>query len=195
MAKTVKPEENNNPEVISLADVLSRHVEPPAGGHYFEMDEEIPITDHIELEQEPETTYQQEPNDPEPSGDIGDSLSADDLSVIMVNMLDGLQRFGFAAIRKKVKFSEEELEIVGNLDMSAKIIYPEGSKEAIAAAKWRKHLQTLGKLPFEKDEKGRLIAATTIYARTVNLKVSPLTGLLMAYTEVLGTRIGLVFED
>jgi len=132
-----------------------------------------------------EQQYEQEPQ----------SLSPDDLAIIGVNLLDGLQSTVFALIRRNKVFDEAELEMIGKLDHSAKTVYPEGSREAIAMAKFNRHKAAVAKLPFSDGEKSRLTDATKIYARTTQIKVSPFMGILLAYSEVLGTRAFTVLGD
>jgi hypothetical protein len=184
---------------ISLADQLSKPVaavfikpiiEPEAG------ETAEPGLDFIDVQPEPEpqpmrvlsSNQQYQQFQDQPSPDEPKNLSPDDLAIIAVNVFDGLQQFGLAMLSKSMMLNADERELLTTLDTSEKVIYPEGSKDAIAMAKYRKHLAMVKELPFKPDEKQRLQDAGIIYARTLDLKVTPLQGIMMALTEVMGTR-------
>lgn len=179
--------------VFSLANVLAAKVEP-GEAPTFEVDFEN--VENVAEVDDPEDTYEQMPEpEPIPHPGSAERLSFQDIGVILVNVLDGAQRTGFAIASKRMRFTTEEMDLLGNLDMSAKTIYPEGSPERITRDKYARHIEIIKQIPFSKEEKDRLITATVIYAKTVNLQLSPLQGLLAAYGEVLMTRGFTVFGD
>lgn len=201
MAKTHNADSAEQAEpAFDLTNVLAAPVKSGNPAPTFSLDPEQEI-EPAPYELEEEVEQAQVITEPLPGnqgysdGEEPKSLSADDLSIIFVNILDGVQKFGLTLARKKVAFSEEELAMIDGLDHSPTTIYPAGTKEAIAKEKWRKHLDAIKTLPFEADEKKRLTDATMIYARTMEVKVSPLQGLLLAYSEVLGTRAINVFSN
>jgi hypothetical protein len=184
---TVTANGDESPISLSLENVLARPVvnsvqQPqflePSPETAAEFDPEPEPTPQPQAAPAYEQQYDQEPK----------SLSPDDLAIIGVNLLDGLQSTIFSLFRRNKFFETAELELIGTLDHSNKTIYPTGSREAIAMDKFRKHKEAVAKLPFTEGEKQRLTDATIIYARTTEIKVSPMTGLILAYSEVLGTR-------
>lgn len=189
--------EADTTETLDLRNILGARVDPAERNHFDVDFENVEHIETIDIEMDEPEPEQAQVIDDEPAADTGPSerLSYSDIGMIMVGALDGLQSFGFALGSKFLRLTKEEREMLPNLDISAKTIYPEGSKEALAAAKFRKHLETLKKIPFSDQEKKRLVTASTIYAKTVKLELTPLQGLIAAYTEVLITRSYDVFGD
>jgi hypothetical protein len=180
---------------IDLASVLARPVVNSVAAPLFNPAQP---ENEVEFDPEPEPTPQPQASQPDYEQQYDQepkSLSPDDLAIIGVNLLDGLQSTLFTLFRRNKFFETAELELIGTLDHSDKTIYPTGSREAIAMAKFRKHKEAVAKLPFTPGEKQRLTDATIIYARTTEIKVSPMTGLILAYSEVLGTRAFNIMGD
>ena len=184
------PDQDN--DTIDLTSILSRQVEPRDEVHFTPIIEET--SDEPFIEPEPERV---EEIREEPAAEPGshDRLSYADIGAMIVDGFDGVQSFLFALGSRYMKLSAEERALLPNLDTSGKMIYEEGSKEAKAMAAFRKHLETLKKIPFTDQERKRLITASTIYAKTIDLKLTPLQGLMMAYGGVLITRGYDVFGD
>ncbi|RFZ84778.1 hypothetical protein DYU05_04000 [Mucilaginibacter terrenus] len=181
---------------IDLTSVLAKPVAGAISAPVFSPDTTENV---VELDPEPEPEPQQQQQRPgvwdTPPTDYSQeqpyepqSLSPDDLAIIGVNMLNGLQSTLFAMIKRNKAFEETELEMLNKLDHSGTTVYPTGSKEAIAMSKLARHKEFVKSLPFSPEEKQRLTDATVIYARTTQIKVSPAMGLILAYGEVLGTR-------
>ncbi|MBD1364392.1 hypothetical protein IDJ77_11285 [Mucilaginibacter sp. ZT4R22] len=180
---------------LSLESVLQRPVVNSVP--VAEFNEAAPVNE-VEFEPAPDPAPQAQASQPDYEQQYEQepkSLSPDDLAIIGVNLLDGLQSTLFALVRRNKVFEAAELEMINQLDHSANTLYQAGTKEAIAMAKFRKHKEAVAKLPFTAGEKQRLTDATIIYARTTEIKVSPFTGLLLAYSEVLGTRAFNIMGD
>jgi hypothetical protein len=117
------------------------------------------------------------------------------LAETIVGMLDGLQSSLIPLWRKKSMFTAKELEILDNMDTTGGHAYLENSPEFKILLKWKKHMSICEKMPFTLSEKERLVNATARYCATMQIQVSPFTGLLMAFGEVAATRFVYIISE
>jgi hypothetical protein len=120
-------------------------------------------------------------------------MSPEDIAENIVNLLDGLQSSIIPYLREKKIFNEKELEQLAKLDKNA--AYDVNSKEYALVSKWHRHQQIIKTIPFDEGETIRLKAATASYAATTNMKVTPLQGLIMAYSEVVIKRVPIFMAE
>lgn len=177
-----------------LTDILSQGVRVSNSTAVIDADFEEPVLDEpIETEVIPENVVEQVeeiPNQERPKAMPHGHFAAN-----LVGLIDGLQSSLIPMMRKNSLFTAKELEILDGLDTTGGTAYPQNSPEQKVLAKWNKHLNFASQLPFNESEKERLVAATERYAATMQIQVSPLTGLLMAFGEVAGTRAVLFLNE
>ena len=171
---------------MDLTDILSKEVEVKAQPAVLEEEPETAVIEMPEPEQAEEDAWQE----PEPK-----AMPNHHLAATIVGVIDGLQSSILPMLRKNALFTAKELEILDKMDTTGGTVYPANSPEYKVLAKWKKHIAFAGILPFTKDEKDRLIAATERYAASVQLQVSPFTGLLLAFGEVAGTRFAYFLNE
>lgn len=184
----------NNNNILNLEDQLSlpvaNTVKPP------EFEEAI-IDDGGDQQAANNVQYDQIPEpDPEQEPQAGDYMPPKYIAETIVNLLDGLQSSVVPYLLENKLFTTKELEILQTIDRSGGSVYsPENSPQALVLKKWKSLQRKIEKIPFDVGEKRRLIDATTRYAETTNMKVSPLSGLLMAYSEVILKRSSYFFNE
>ena len=185
-------------QILDIGNILSRPVVGADPQPLFSLEPGEPIIESATFD-EPEPTPEpapgvqqpREPFDPEAEGYMPPLAIAE----TVVNLLDGLQSSVIPWLREKKIFTERELEIIQSLDTTGNTIYQTNSPDAAVMAKLIKHKAIVAKIPFDDGEKRRLIEATARYAETTQLKVSPLTGLMMAYSEVTLKRAAYFFNE
>ena len=118
---TQTPDGNESP--LDLGAVLARPVIGAPSSPVFAP--ETPVND-VEFEPvaEPEPSQAGQPDYEQQYDQEPQSLSPDDLAIIGVNLLDGLQSTVFALVRRNKFFDEAELEMIGSLDHSGKTVFP-----------------------------------------------------------------------
>lgn len=171
---------------MDLTDILSRDVEVKIQPAILDNEPEEAIIEIPEPEIE-EEVFQESPP---PKAMPGSHLAA-----TIVGVIDGLQSSILPMLRKNALFTAKELEILDNMDTTGGTVYPANSPEYKVLTKWKKHIAFASILPFTKDEKDRLITATERYASSVQLQVSPFTGLLLAFGEVAGSRFAYFLNE
>jgi len=183
---------DNKNNVIDLGDTLglpvANSVKPPE----FQ-DAEI-VNDDTTANDGPVFNDAHEP-EPQPEPAPGDYMPPRAIAETIVNLLDGLQSSVVPFLREKKIFTLKELEILQTIDRTGSTIYSQNSPEHKVFLKWKKHERVVEQIPFNKGEKSRLVDATARYAETTNMKVSPLSGLLMAYSEVILKRSAIFFNE
>jgi len=184
---------NNNPEIIDLGSVLSAEVNVPAQPSFSLDDDETEYTETITMDPAPEPA-------PEPAETIENEpehgyMPPNHIAETIVNLLDGLQSTIVPYLREKKIFTEKELEILQQIDTSGGTVYTVNSPESKVLEKWIRHQDIVKKIPFDEGEKNRLVSATARYAETTQMKVSPFTGLMMAYSEVILKRSTYFFTE
>lgn len=188
-------------EILDMRDILARPVAQPNHSPVFELDEtevisdanEVQFDEDIQQETERQQQQQQQVQEPEPI-DTG-FMPHRDMAETIVNLLDGLQSSALPFLIEKKMFTEKEREVLQTLDTTGSTIYPENSPEQKILNKFKYYEKKILKVPFDKGEAKRLVNATERYAKTVDLKLTPLQGLMAAYSEVLFTRGKLFFID
>jgi hypothetical protein len=179
---------------MDLTEILSKEVEVNGNNAILDVDVEEPVIDEvIETENNIDNgveTVEEIPNTERPKAMPHGHFAAN-----LVGLIDGLQSSLIPMWRKNSLFTAKELEILDGLDTTGGTAYPQNSPEQKVLAKWNKHLNFASQLPFNESEKERLTAATERYAATMQIQVSPLTGLLMAFGEVAGTRAVLFLNE
>ena len=175
-----------------LKDILSAQVsvaEPVA----------ILDTEFDEPELEPEAPAEEIPEtivtEEIPNSEPPKAMPHSHFAQTIVGLVDGLQSSLIPMWRKKTLFTGKELEILDTLDTTGGTAYPLNSPENRVFMKWKKHIEVAQALPFTPAETDRLVAATERYANTMQITVSPFTGLLMAFGEVAATRAVLIINE
>lgn len=184
-------QQNNRAQVISLDEVLSSPVIDNTRIPHFELDPEETIEDAQEVSFDPEP----EPAEPISDEPAGDFMSAKDIGETIVDFLDGLQSSGIPYLRELKVFSKKEKELLQTIDKSGNTVYSPNSAESNVLAKWKKHQKIIDKIPFTPSETKRLVNATARYAETTNMRVTPLQGLLLAYSGVITKRTAYIFSE
>jgi hypothetical protein len=190
----VKADNNNNPEVLSLGSILERPVASAQVPPTFVLDENIPIEPTTSAEFDPEPAPEPAVYVEEPTADAG-FMSSKDIGETIVNLLDGMQSSAIPFLREKKVFSAKEMDMLRRIDKSGKATYTEASDEHKVLQKWLRHKEIIAQVPFTTGEKGRLIRATARYAETTGMNVTPFQGLLLAYSEVIVTRVGIFMGE
>lgn len=187
-------------ENVNLEDILSRRVVADAVPVFDNTtddgnDDEIQEVEFDEVEENHENTKQDKQfyDDEGYQQPTESFMSAEDIAENIVNLLDGLQSSIIPYLREKKIFNEKELEQLAKLDKNA--AYDINSKEYALVAKWHRHQQIIKTIPFDEGETRRLKAATASYAATTNMKVTPLQGLIMAYSEVVIKRVPIFMAE
>lgn len=175
-----------------LADILAQRVEVPIRPVIESEYIEPAQIDEVEI---PLDNPENEVYDEIPSSERPKAMPHSHFAANLVGLIDGLQSSLIPMWRKSSLFTAKELEILDSLDTTGGTVYQSNSPEYKILAKWNKHLTFASQLPFTPAEKERLIAATERYAATMQIQVSPFTGLLMAFGEVAGTRAVLFLND
>ncbi|MBK0383542.1 hypothetical protein I5M32_11295 [Pedobacter sp. SD-b] len=191
MPKEPKATENT----INLLDILSEKVEVKDNPAVFNIDvseenfrpefEEEIIEDLDEKEDQGQLIDDSEYSD-EPM-----YLNPKDTAESIVGCIDGLQAFGLPIFLKKSVFTAKELEMLDTLDTTGGTIYRENSPEKKILNRYNKYLSIVDQFPFSEGEKRRLVDGTARYVKVTNLKMSPLTGLMLAFGDVTAKRISL----
>lgn len=179
-----------------ISAVLSRPVSSPSQSLADpEFIEETDPETVFEPEPEPEVITEVEtmPQEPEDSDEV--FMSHADTASTIVESIDGLQSSIIPYLLENKSFKGEELEILENLDKTGQTIYPAGSKEAILLLRWKRYQDVIAKIPFNTAEKRRLTLATANYVKTIDLKMTPLQTLMMAWSEVIIKRSTPFFKD
>ncbi|MBC8051892.1 MAG: hypothetical protein H7Y13_02390 [Sphingobacteriaceae bacterium] len=149
----------------------------------------------FEPEPEPEVITEVETITQEPEDSDEVFMSHADTASTIVESIDGLQSSVIPYLLENKTFKGEELEILDNLDKTGQTIYPAGSKEAILLVRWKRYQDVIAKIPFNTAEKRRLTLATANYVKTIDLKMTPMQTLLMAWSEVIIKRSTPFFKD
>ena len=178
-------------ETQSLEDILAQGVEVNTIP-VIENDYEAPEIEDYEPIPETVHTYQQEEI---PSAEAPQAMPHSHFAENLVGLIDGLQSSLIPMWRKNALFTAKDLQILDGLDTSGGTVYQSNTPEFKILERWNKHLAFATNLPFSASEKDRLIAATQRYAATMQITVSPFTGLLMAFGEVAGTRFAMFLND
>ncbi|QKJ28441.1 hypothetical protein HQ865_01250 [Mucilaginibacter mali] len=198
---------------LSLSDVLSTNTEafipqPVIDDVAVDVTPERP--DFIEAEPAPQPQPAAAPHNPamtavpgaqyqqgyqEPPSDEPVTLSPDDLAIIAVNLFDWAQTCGFTWASKFFILNDNEKELFGDVDTSGSTVYEVNSREQKAMAKLRKVANLIKELPLQDDEKRRLQDAGIIYARTMNVQVTPFQALMASVTSVLAERGTKIFNN
>jgi hypothetical protein len=176
-----------------LASVLSQEVE--VGASHIVLDETIEDNLIIDEEIIDETPLTHDPVGEIPDNSPPKAMPHIHLAETIVGVIDGLQSSLISMWRKQSLFTQKERDILDGLDTTGGTVYPANSPEYKILNKWNKHLQMSSMLPFTPAEKERLVAATERYASTMQIQVSPFTGLLLAFGEVAGTRVAYFLND
>jgi hypothetical protein len=185
------PEPQNNNNVFDLTEILSKPVANQNVDPIFRLDEENAIED-AQFDDAPiEVIQDDEPVDNEDNG----FMSSKDIAESIVNLLDGLQSSVIPFMLEKKTFTAKELELLQSLDTSGKTVYSQNSPESAVLAKYLKHKKTIEKIPFSNGETRRLVNATARYAETTKMKVTPLQGLMISYSEVIVKRTSVFFSE
>ena len=180
--------------MLDLKDILAKPVEVTNNRAIIDEELEPAI---IEDDPEPEFNYVNEVEDLDeiPNNERPKAMPHGHFAANLVGLIDGLQSSLIPMWRKSSMFTGKELEILDSLDTTGGTAYPANSPEYKILAKWNKHLAFANLMPFSQSEKDRLVAATERYAATMQIQVSPFTGLLMAFGEVAGTRFALFLNE
>lgn len=178
-----------------LTDILSQQVKVTSQVPVFDADIEEPIIEEPIVEEPPIVENVVEVLEEEPNTERPKAMPHGHFAANLVGLIDGLQSSLIPMWRRNSMFTKKEEEILDSLDTTGGTAYPANSPEYKVLAKWNKHLAFASKLPFTEAEKERLVAATERYAATMQIQVSPFTGLLMAFGEVAGTRVALFLND
>jgi len=185
--------------VLDLKNILSRPVANANKQEFFVLDENEPIEPANDVQFDEiiqEETRQQQHQEAEQAQVVDDSFMPHrDMAETIVNLLDGLQSSFLPLLIEKKTFTEKERELLQTLDTTGSIAYPTDSKEAKLLIKWKYYESKVNKVPFKPGETKRLVNATERYAKTVDLKLTPLQGLMAAYSEVIFTRGKLILTD
>lgn len=200
MAKQAKTHKQEA-ETVNLDDILSREIKvdvPPAVLIQNDPPVDEVVFDDEVIEHETiyhENTTQQHYQAPDPGYQEAEQIfmSNEDLAENIVNLLDGLQSSVIPYLREKKIFSDRELELLQKLDKNA--VYDSNTKEFAVLEKWKRHQEVIKSIPFDEGESRRLKVATANYAATTNMKVTPLQGLIMAYSEVVIKRIPVFMSE
>lgn len=176
-----------------LSAILAQDVE--VAGSSAVIDESLTEAPFIEEEEIIETTVKTEDIEEIPSDERPKAMPHSHFAETIVGVIDGLQSSLIPMWRKQALFTQKERDILDTLDTTGGTIYPASSPEYKILNKWNKHLQMSAMLPFTDGEKQRLVAATERYAATMQIQVSPFTGLLLAFGEVAGTRVAYFLND
>lgn len=173
------------PQMVDLTEILSQGVETNDTTPSFSLEPEEEHTEYATLDPDPEP-------DPEPSVEYdqpaaGDFMPPRALAETIVNLLDGLQSSVIPLLRERKVFTAQELTDMQNLDRDAAYELLNSDQRKLLT-KLKRHEAFIKKIPFDKGEKSRLVDATARYAETTQMQVSPFTGLLMAYSEVIIKR-------
>jgi hypothetical protein len=176
-----------------LSDILSKEVE--VSGSAAIIDEAVTEAPIIDEEEIIETTVQTEHLHEIPNTERPKAMPHNHFAETIVGIVDGLQSSLIPMWRKQSLFTQKERDILDGLDTTGGTVYSANSPEFKILSKWNKHLQMASMLPFTPAEKERLVAATERYANTMQIQVSPFTGLLMAFGEVAGTRVAYFLND
>ena len=179
---------------FDLSSVLSEEVDVPNVA-IIDTEYEQPVIDDLPDEQIEHVYGDDPPLDEIPSGERPKAMPHIHFAENLVGLIDGLQSSLIPMWRKSSLFTAKELSIIDQMDTSGGTAYAEKSTEFLLMIRWKKYLDFAAALPFTEKEKERLIAATERYAATMQITVSPFTGLLMAFGEVAGTRAVLFLAD
>lgn len=190
-------ENNNGAHVLDMADILARPVvSAPQAAEFFEPDPEQNIEqaeNAAVFAEEPEVITQED--DPHATADDG-FMPAKDIAELLVNLVDGFQSSTLPVLLERKMFTEKERDALQDMDLSGGTVYtPETGPQAMLLKKWKYYKGQVEKVPFSTGESRRLINATERYAKTVDLKVTPLQGLLMAFSEVTVKRAKIFFTS
>lgn len=181
---------------VDLGDILSRPVEVNTGSAMFTLDgdieSEVQLDDELIQEAEVITdppTATQQPTGPTPT------LTPMQAAKTFVNSINGLQSFAIPMLREKRLFTDSELEIIRNMDMSPNTMYSVDSKEDKLLKRWQRHIAVKKQVPFTDDEKERLTVGTAAYIQTENIQISPFMALTMTWSEIILSRTYMFMED
>ena len=176
-----------------LSDILSTEVEVSASAAIIdETVTEAPIIDEEEII---ETTVQTEHLDEIPNTERPKAMPHSHFAETIVGVIDGLQSSLIPMWLERTLFTTKEREILDNLDTTCGTVYPANSPEYKILNKFNKLVKRSSQLPFKPEEKERLVAATERYVNTMQIQVTPFTGLLLAFGEVAGTRVAYFLND
>lgn len=178
-----------------LTDILSQGVKVTSHAPVIDTEIEAPVIEEPIVEEIHTVKNEVEVLEEEPNTERPKAMPHGHFAANLVGLIDGLQSSLIPMWRRNSLFTKKENEILDNLDTTGGTVYPADSPEYKVLAKWNKHLEFASKLPFTEAEKERLTAATERYAATMQIQVSPFTGLLMAFGEVAGTRVALFLND
>ncbi|ADY51456.1 hypothetical protein Pedsa_0884 [Pseudopedobacter saltans DSM 12145] len=200
MAKQAKTNKQEA-ETVNLDDILSREIKvdvPPVvliqndpQVEEVVFDDEVIEHETVQAENTTQQHYQAPDSDYQEAEQV--FMSNEDLAENIVNLLDGLQSSVIPYLREKKIFSDRELELLQKIDKNA--VYDSNTKEFAVLEKWKRHQEVIKSIPFDEGESRRLKVATANYAATTNMKVTPLQGLIMAYSEVVIKRIPVFMSE
>ncbi|TKB96860.1 hypothetical protein [Pedobacter cryophilus] len=194
MAK-IKKIEVQQPETIDIANILSQEVEVGSTQPVFDFpdtenpDPEFDFPDKVIDENE--VTEKGTPIDDTEYSQETLYLNPRDTAESIVGCLDGLQSFGIPMLLKSKLFTAKESEILDSIDTTGATLYHENSPEKKLLNRYLKYLTVVDKIPFTSDETRRLVDGTTRYVKVTNMKMTPLTGLLLAFGDVTAKRFTL----
>lgn len=186
------PEPQNNNNIFDLTEILSKPVANQNVDPIFRLDEEN-VIEHAQFDDEPVEVI--EPTETVVDDEDTGFMSSKDIAESIVNLLDGLQSSVIPFMLEKKTFTVKELELLQTLDTSGKTVYSQNSPESAVLAKYLKYKKTVEKIPFSSGETRRLVNATARYAETTQMKVTPLQGLMISYSEVIVKRTAVFFSE
>ncbi|MFD2581514.1 hypothetical protein ACFSR6_03370 [Pedobacter vanadiisoli] len=177
-------------EAVSLGEILGKKVnvtpvtvldDDPADNFVMDDPEPVEVIEPEEVSDraEPEHGYM-------PPDHIGETI---------VNTLDGLQSSVLPFLLEMKVFTKKEKELLQTIDTTGSTPYPLNSQENNLLEKWKRHQEKVKQVPFNDGEKTRLIAATARYAETTEMKLSPLEGLMLSFSEVVFKRGAMFFTE
>jgi hypothetical protein len=187
-------------QVFNLDDMLSRPVVNQAERPSFILNEEEQITDANDVQFDEiiqEETRQQQQPVVETAEQVIDEgfMPHRDMAETIVNLLDGMQSSFLPLLIEKRTFTEKERETLQTMDLSGATEYTGTDQKAMIYKKWLYYEKKIKKVPFNAGESKRLINATERYAKTVDMKLTPIQGLMAAYSEVIFNRGKLILTD
>lgn len=176
-------------ENVNLGDVLAAKVKVAP---LTVLDEE---NDNIVLdEQMPDEVIEPEIIQDRPEPEHG-YMPPDHIGETIVNTLDGLQSSVLPFLIEMKVFTKKEKELLQTIDTTGSTPYPLNSQENTLLEKWKRHQDKIKNVPFSDGEKSRLITATSRYAETTEMKLSPLEGLMLSFSEVVFKRGAMFFNE
>jgi hypothetical protein len=177
------PRNNNNPETIDISDFLARPVidapAPAATDSFFEPDGDAEIV-------EENAHFDAAPDQAETADTVTETMPYDMMAEMVIGGIDSFQSLALTFWLEKKTFTKNELEIIASLTDGA-------ITETALMDKMKRFDKKKNQIPFSPQEEKALVKAFAIYAKTINLKLTPFEALMISFGGVVAKRAQIMF--